>query len=435
MLARPRLDRLPAIALAVAAWSSSAQAQEPRLAAGPMVGATTHAEARIWAQGSGPGQLRVTVRAEGAEPITAGPAALDPDRAHTATLLVQGLRPETQYAYEVSLDGEAVPGGPWSFHTLPPPGSGRVRIAFGSCFKLSHRPEQPVFASIAAAKPDAFLWLGDNCYFDDDDVEDPARLWARMSTARAAASLRPLLSGTPNLAQWDDHDYGDNNSDRRFPLKETTRDIFRAFWPNPSYGEGDQGIYCKASLGPVDLFLLDNRWFRDPRRQKDGPEKGILGPRQRTWLLQGLEASKAPIKVVATGGQFLARYHRFESWDKTRFERDGIVESIREAGIGGVLFISGDRHLAEVTRWRGAVGYDLWDVTSSPLANRWWPDGGKLENPEREFVYGDGPNFGWIDVNAEAKRVTVELRDVAGKVIWSKSPDDLWPQADTPRRF
>ena len=42
------------------------------------------------------------------------------------------------------------------------------RIAFGSC---AHQDKpQPIWKSIAAAKPDVFLFLGDNIYGDSEDI-------------------------------------------------------------------------------------------------------------------------------------------------------------------------------------------------------------------------------------------------------------------------
>ena len=73
--------------------------------------------------------------------------------------------------------------------------------------------------------------------------------------------------------------------------------------------------------------------------------------------------------------------------------------------IAGVIFISGDRHLCEVTAWpadRGA-GYTLWDITSSPLANRTFREGGGLPNKDRVFLNGETNNFGWIEVDADAR--------------------------------
>ena len=49
------------------------------------------------------------------------------------------------------------------------------------------------------------------------------------------------------------------------------------------------------------------------------------------------------------------------------------------------------------------------------------------ENPDRVFSYGDGMNFGWLEVDATRKTVKLELRDVKGKTLWSHTPQGLWP--------
>lgn len=415
------------VVLAVAFLVASA-ARAAELRSGPLQGHTTDRSARVWVQGTGPGEVRLRLRSGDGTTRTVGPVAFDPERAFIAVLTVDGLQPNGRWRYDLLVGEEVVEGGPWTLRTLPSPGSGAVRIAFGSCLKPSVSPEQPVFEAIVAAKPDAFLWLGDNLYFSNRDLREAKGLWKRYRKVRALPSLRALFAGCANLAQWDDHDYGPNNSDRTFPLRRVSREAFVAYWPNPSAGEDGEGIYTRAVLGPVEVFLLDDRWFRDPNRKPDGPEKVILGERQLRWLLEGLRESVAPIKVVATASQFLARYHRFESFAMASHERERLVAGLTEAGVRGVLFVSGDRHLAEVIRWPARPGgQPLWEITSSPLANRSWPDGERVPNPDRVFIYGRGPNFGWIEADAASKSLLVELRDARGKTLWSRDLSELWP--------
>jgi alkaline phosphatase D len=406
-----------------------APAGAAQLTAGPLIGGTSDTTSRVWVRADGPCAVQVRTRPASSTNgpwANVAPARTRDDADNTAIVDLADLAPATDYAYEVRLDGALVPGGPWAFRTLPAAGTGKVTVAFGSCIHMGRQPEQPIFDVIAAAKPSAFVFLGDNHYFDADDCDDEAALWARARAQRENPGLKALLASTPTFAQWDDHDYGPNDSDRTFELKRVTRKIFVSYWPNVGAGEDGEGIYTRASLGPIDLFLLDDRWFRDPNREPNSADKTILGPRQRAWLLEGLAASKAPLKVVATAGQFLARYHTFESWQLARDERELIVDAIRDRGIKGVMFISGDRHLSEVIRWPAErAGYPLWDITSSPLANRSFAKGGDVPNADRQFIYGDGNSYGVIEVDAEAKKVRFELRDQTGKLLWSAEPTDL----------
>lgn len=417
------------------------------LTGGPLVGWTTHEASRIWVRADGPCEVAVRWWPEGrqGEAKTTAAVKVDPALDFTAAVPLEGLQPDGVYAYELLVGGQPVATGssgrgPWAFRTLPRPGTGRASLAFGSCVHMGRFPVQPIFDAVAKAPPSAFVWLGDNSYYSVEDTKDPRLMWARFREQRQNPSMAKLVATVPQLAQWDDHDYGPNDSDRGFSLKATSRSIFGAYWPNPTFGDGSEGVYTKASLGPIDLFLLDDRTFRDPNRVPNSPDKTILGAAQRAWLLDGLAASTAPVKVVATGSQFLARYHGFESWQTARDEREKILDVIKEKNIRGVMFISGDRHLAEVVRYPAErVGYALWDVTSSPLANRTFEAGAAVANPDRVFLDAAHHNSGWLEVDLEARKVRLELRDDTGATLWSAEPDDLLapaaPAAEQPKQF
>jgi alkaline phosphatase D len=70
-----------------------------------------------------------------------------------------------------------------------------ARIALGSCADQD-RP-QPVWASILRARPDLFLFLGDNVYGDTEDMEVLRAKYARLG---AVAGFRRLRRTVPVLA-------------------------------------------------------------------------------------------------------------------------------------------------------------------------------------------------------------------------------------------
>jgi len=425
-------------AVAVLSFSLCACAVAAELTGGPMLGYTDHCSTRVWLRADGEESATLELRrADSDEPWrTVAEGRFDPERDGTLLLTAAELEPRTAYAYRVVIDG--APTEPGRVRTLPKPGDGVLRLAFGSCVHLGRYPQQPIWATIAAAKPDVFVSLGDMVYYGREDVKSQAGLYRRMRLQREAPDLRAFLRKVPTLAIWDDHDYGPNNSDKTFVLRRQTREVWRSYWGNPGYGEDGEGIYCKARLGPVDLFLLDDRSFRSPNLSPPGPEHRILGERQTAWLLRELKASRARLKVVAVGGQFLSRWpHPVETWEPAGEERARILESIRDEEIRGVVFVSGDVHMGEVLKAKDSVvGYPLYELTSSPLANNNNPGLSSMPHSGRVFVDNVGMNFGWIEVDAKAGTLLLELRDETGDIIWTASPKDvLAPPAKQPRRF
>ncbi len=77
------------------------------------------------------------------------------------------------------------------------------RIAFGSCAKQT-KP-QPIWDAIVKAKPDVFIFLGDNVYIDSRNIADYKPAYDLLA---AKPGFQKLRATTPILAIWDDHDFG-----------------------------------------------------------------------------------------------------------------------------------------------------------------------------------------------------------------------------------
>ena len=67
----------------------------------------------------------------------------------------------------------------------------------------------------------------------------------------------------------------------------------------------------------------------------------------------------------------ISHEHGYESWANFPAERERLLHLIRDTHAAGVVFLSGDRHEADISRLPAAdplgVGYPLFDVTSSSL--------------------------------------------------------------------
>jgi len=397
----------------------------PRLMEGPMVGAATPGSITIWGRASGAFDVAVEYSADPDFAAAQKSAAVraSPASDFTVRVTVEGLAPGTRYYYRMLVDGIADRYRllPFATHTAPA-GPAPFRLAFGSCARHQLDAEQPVFRAIAAAEPDVFFWLGDNIYADSASEWVFAEDYRRQ---RAIASTLPLMRSVPQLAIWDDHDFGLNNSDRSSPVREVSLAAFKNYWANPSYGLPDgPGVYFQYAYGGVDFFMLDGRYYRAPNQDPDGPEKSFLGKRQGDWLRKALLASRAPFKVLACGsGWSIEDGPTGDTWGAFLTERDALFDFIRDNRIEGVFLISGDTHYGQVNAipWSDRGGYDLYDLVSSPLAQGTgtsFLDG----DPELRIrlPYFRTVNFGLLDFTFEPEpRVTFTLRDVRGDRVYA----------------
>ncbi|OUU26396.1 MAG: hypothetical protein CBC13_00320, partial [Planctomycetia bacterium TMED53] len=87
------------------------------------------------------------------------------------------------------------------------------RLVVGSCLKQD-KP-QPCWRPISKYQPDVLILCGDNIYGDSRDVSKLARDWATLSAQPDFAKLRKQST---LLATWDDHDYGQNDAGREYPV-------------------------------------------------------------------------------------------------------------------------------------------------------------------------------------------------------------------------
>lgn len=393
-----------------------------------MVGHVTDESARIWLEVDHPGWLEVVLLAPDGEREE---RAVDVPERGIALVDFDDLEPATRYQARLSLDGAPLPVRPEvEFRTFPRPGApSRIRIALVSCARVPWDSVQAAWRAVAAEDPDAVLWLGDNGYLEHADSASgvPAdyasaeRIEFRYREMRALPNVQQVLRSAANYAIWDDRDYDGSDSDRTNPLRLEVAEIFERYWANPSYGSepGPDGIYGSFRIGGAEVFLLDDRFWRDPDSLPDSPSKTLLGAAQKAWLKRGLAASEAPLKVIAIGHQVLADYHRWESYAWFPHERKEILDWIRERRIEGVVFVNGDRHLSELMRAEPEGLYPLFELTASPIANRPFTSGLEIPNPIRIGGYGAGYSYGILDLDTTVSpgRLTWLVKDAAGTEV------------------
>ncbi|WP_207506500.1 alkaline phosphatase D family protein [Telluribacter humicola] len=410
-----------------------------QLKSGPMVGYSDMLEVMLWAQTAQPAKVKIQYWEEGkpAQKRSTDEVLTRKESAYVVRLFADQVTPGKKYEYEVHVDGKKVAiKYPLRFQTQPlwqwrsdPPA---FRFAIGSCNYVNAPPyDRPgraygdgyeIFGSIADKKPDFMLWGGDNTYLREPDWNSRTGFLHRYTHTRSLPQMQPLLGSTHNYAIWDDHDYGPDDSDRSFWLKETAADVFRLFWGNPNF------IFPGATTGTftwndAQFFLLDDRWFKAPNKLVS-PQRDYFGEAQINWLLDALASSTASFKFIVSGGQIINPTAVFENYANYSAERERFLKAITDARIPGVLFLTGDRHYTSVHKLDRAGTYPLYDFTISPLtsgsAN---PVGPELTQPTLEpSTVVIQRNFATFDISGplQGRILKVTVYDVKGQELWTR---------------
>jgi len=357
------------------AFKAFAKGKASPLVHGPMVGAVTDTSARFWVRTAEEAEVEVHVRpAEGgggSRPVVANGRTKARDD-YTAVLEVAHLAPATAYRYSVSVAGREVPTAAATFRTFPKAGSpSKFSVVFGGGAGYTPKYEH-MWNTIAAQNPLALLMLGDNVYIDTPTVPATQRYCYYRRQSRP--EWRRLVGSTAVFSIYDDHDFGTNDcvpgpDIEQPPWKRRVWEVFRQNWVNPSYGDGPKqpGCWYTFSIGDVDFFMLDCRYYRT--RKSEPPT--MLGPVQKAWLRRALAASKGTFKVLASSVPWAygSKPGSKDPWQGYKEERKELFDFLAREKADGVILISADRHRSDYWKIERPGAYDLYEFESSRLTN------------------------------------------------------------------
>jgi alkaline phosphatase D len=339
-------------------------------------------------------------------------------------------------------------------------------------------------------RPDFFIHSGDHIYADcpvPSELKLPnGEIWRNIVTEEKSVvahslaqfrgnykynwlddNFRAFHAEVPMLAQWDDHEVTNDWSpigsadetgyaeDGTSNLVARARRAFHEFMPMRTMPERDGRVYRKVAYGPLlDVFLIDMRSYRDStwNKRDDNSETFILGHAQLAWLKRELAASDATWKVIAADlpiGLISEDAVALGDGPPQRREHEiaDLLSFIKRAGIRNTVWLTADMHYTAAHHYdpNRAVFQDFepfWEFVSGPLhAGTWAP--GELDNtfgPKAMFQKGcsaeQGENlapcfglqfFGRVDIDGESEVMTVTLKDVDNRDLWSV---DIEPRPD-----
>lgn len=332
------------------------------------------------------------------------------------------------------------------------PGQTLTTIAFGSC--AEEESAQPIWGSILSSDPDLFLFLGDNVYADlwkeDGKIvmetpPDASYIQRAYDDMAARPEWQRFSAAVPVMATWDDHDFGDDDAGAEWHMKDDAQRMLLEFFNEPR--DSDRwtrpGVYTAKTFGPegrrVQVILLDTRYFRSPLTKRTDEERAagravgsggpykpnatgqgtLLGEAQWSWLEEQLR-QPADVRIIASSIQVLADEHGWETWGNMPHEREKLFGMIESTGANGVVLLSGDRHLMELSVDTASGPYPMWDFTSSGFN---WPSSRVNEpNSLRKGGVFREPNYGlirieWAEEPGEETVIVFDGRDGMGSEL------------------
>jgi alkaline phosphatase D len=338
------------------------------------------------------------------------------------------------------------------------------------------------YATMLRNRPDFFVHCGDSIYADctipaqqklpNGEVwrnlvsEDKSKVATTLAEYRGNykynlldANLRAFNAEVPIFAQWDNHEVmedwwpGEEFNRSGYDVKSASLlaargcRAFHEFMPL-RYAPAEPGrIYRKISYGPLlDLFLLDLRSYRGSNEAhadgRYGPDAYLLGPAQLAWLKRELRRSSATWKVIASDtplGTVAGSLPGGRAPAGRGIEIADLLTFMRRAGIRDTLWITADLHYTAAHYFDpgNALFQDFepfWEFVSGPLhAGTWTPS--KLDQtfgPRVVFQSAasaeQGDNlapcfglqfFGHVGIDGASGVLTVTLKDVADRTLWS----------------
>ncbi len=395
---------------------AAAQRHGLDLMAGPMLGDLRPQGVTIW--------LRTAI--EGSLTVQVGDKSLTIDQLQPGQerrVRIDGLTPNSEYAYAVLGQEGELAGG--RFSTPPSPDEpSKLRIAFGSCFHKIGLHNPNLFREVLNRRPHAMLLLGDIAV--DDRNNNVSMHRSDYQLRDVSKPWRSMVSNLPVYAAWDDHDYFDNDLSgipRTFNAQDrnAVREVWHQNWNNPPTENNREGIYFNTRLGPVEVIMLDTRSCRNNQRR--GAYGSYLGEGQMNWLKTTLKSTQAPFKIISSGtmwSDFVSNgKDSWGTWDKEG--REEILNFIEQQKIGGVLFISGDRHGARGFRMPRPSGFTFHEFEPATLGGVSGPKG-IIKNCTEQLFGHDGQDFiafgeFSFDTTLEEPKVTFRLIHHSGDVL------------------
>jgi alkaline phosphatase D len=301
-------------------------------------------------------------------------------------------------------------------------------LGFGSCNRTDL--DTKIWKSIVDENLNAWIWLGDIVYTENQSMEDLA---LKYSLQKSLPAYKKLSKNAFVFGVWDDHDFGINDGGSFFEKKDQSRDLLFYFLDlsqnHPARTRsGAYQSYCFGEKAEkVCLYLLDVRYFKEEYEINSNPKQrykinqgNLLGEEQWNWLEKELSKNNAVVNLFAGGIQLLSPEHPYEKWSNFPKAQQRFFDILSFYKIKNPIYLSGDRHIAEVSLKEIESNYFLYDITSSGLTHSY--ESLKEEhNPLRISPLITSLNFGTIHFDWDNRALSLKIHDETGEIQFIKN--------------
>ncbi|RME60579.1 MAG: hypothetical protein D6780_03135, partial [Candidatus Dadabacteria bacterium] len=157
----------------------------------------------------------------------------------------------------------------------------KLKLIFGSCID---NPNSPIWKIIKERNPNVVLLLGDNIYLRQNEFGNKEAIKKRYLALFNNPLFKQLSTAVKIYATWDDHDFGDNDSDSSFPFKNASYEVFKEVWKNNPSSPPDlkDSVAFLIKNSSWQILVTDNRTYRDNKK------KILFGKKQLSWIKERL---------------------------------------------------------------------------------------------------------------------------------------------------
>ena len=342
-----------------------------------------------------------------------------------------GLLPDTVYYYKSKTSAGSVTHTPLQgqFKTAPlPTTAADVTFTVLTCQRhedLDNPSGFNIYPSMAKLNPNFLVSLGDLVYYDNEDPSVHSRAdalyhWQQMYSLPYHTNF---LLKYPSYFSPDDHDTLENDCGPTssnigtFSFKNG-QEVFKTEFPV------ENTLYRTFPWGKdVQIWILDSRSYRSNNDSPDGPNKTLLGAKQKAWLKSGITNSKATWRIVITPVPIIGpdEVGKSDNLSNVGFKHEG--DEIRKflSTQKNLFIITGDRHWQYHSLDPSTGLHEFCGGPASDLHATEEGGPGKMENLNYHKFYRVAGGFTSVKRTAGSagNGITVSLHSVKGAVLHS----------------